>query len=145
MPPGSQAPTLREARRRDWIYGGHLALAASMVAWRLLAATPGISSLQGGGVEGSPFGRMLALATLLAGVVLLFVVGAGSIARWRDPRTSLLAVLLVLALGHRDVLDLFDWAYLAALALLAGWWFGRDRPRERSAREPAAHERGAQA
>lgn len=135
----------RDVRRRDWIYGGHVFLAASMCLWRLLSATPGISSIAGGGVESSFAGRALALVTLLASVVLLFVIGAGSAARWRDPRTGLLAVLLALALARREGVDAFDWAYLGALLVLAALWFGRDRARERSAEARGARERTAPA
>ena len=116
-------------RARDRVYAGHLFLAGAMALWRLIAATPSLSASRPGGFETGVLGRALALATLAGGVLALALVVVGSIARWRDPRTGVLLLLLALSLAWRGPLDVFDALYLCAVAILAALWFQHERAR----------------
>lgn len=124
-----RVPASREVRRRDRIYGGHVVLALLLCAWRMLRTTPGIAVWSGGELAESPAGRLLALASVILGVVALVAVALLSIREWRDPKVLALLVLLALSASMRKTIDVFDIVYVAAVAILAVIWFQRDRAR----------------
>ena len=118
----------RDGRALDQLFAAHLVLGASWVGWRLLESTPSLASAWGGTFAASTPGRALALATLLACVLALFVVLVRTVQLVRDVRAPLLAVALLLALPARAPgVDVFDLVYTGLVALFATAWFGFGR------------------
>jgi len=114
-------------RSGNLFYGGHLVLALSMCFWRGFESIPGWSAKDGGSFTGSGAGRLLGLATLIACLLCALVIVTQSVRRWRDPRVSLLAVALVLALASRKRVDVFDFVYAGLALAFAIWWFRSER------------------
>jgi hypothetical protein len=121
-----------ERRRLGWIYACHVVLALLMTLWRMLESTPGIASASGGTFSATPFGRALALGSILAGVVALIAVVILSLRSWRNWRVLVLLVALAGALAFRKGIDVFDIAYLMLVAIFATLGLARHRDASRS-------------
>lgn len=103
----------------------HVVLAVSMSAWRIVESTSFSSSLNGARLTETFVGRALTLTSVLAGVAALVVVLVTTFRSRRDWRAIVLGVALVGALWRRDVVDVFDVAYLLIVAVFAVLTFGR--------------------
>lgn len=124
----------RDDRRTSQLLGAHLLLAAGWVGWRILEGTPSLASAWGGEFAASPPGRALALLTLLASVLALFVVLVRTAQMWRSPLAAGLFVALAAAIPARSGVDVFDLVYAGLVAILGTAWFdGRWRLRGRAA------------
>lgn len=118
--------------------GAHVLLAAGWIGWRILEGTPAFASAWGGTFAASIPGRALALVTLLASVLALFVVLVQSARLWRDPRAAGLFVALIAAVPARGGVDVLDLVYVGLVALLATAWFDGRWRRQRAAARPRA-------
>ena len=126
--------------RRDWAYAAHACLCASMLVWRTVEATPGLSSARNGTFPSSPLGIASTMILLWLGVASLLAVIAFTWMTLDDLRLWILFALMWLSLLWRRDIDVFDVTYVASVAVLAVWWFraGRCAPRTESRDDASA-------
>ncbi|MBK7641732.1 MAG: hypothetical protein IPJ19_01565 [Planctomycetes bacterium] len=115
-------------RAGNLVFGGHLVLALEMAFWRTFESLPGWSARDGGSFTSSDAGRLLALATLVAGGLAALAVVLTTLRRWRDARVLLLFVLMLAAFVLHENVDVLDLVYAGSAIAFAAWWWRVERP-----------------
>lgn len=135
LPPLSAPP---DVRRIGQLLGAHGVLVAGWIGWRVVESTPALSSAWGGAFAASVAGRAVALVSLLAAVLALFVVLVRTAQCWRDPRALGLFVALLAAIPARQRgVDVFDLVYVGVASMVVVAWFdGRWRARRAAVGRP---------
>ncbi len=114
-------------RRRDLVYGGHLALVAMLGLGRTLRSMQNAASASTRSFASSPPGRALAFLAMVGGMIALATVVGLTVVERRDRGALVLLALLAAAFWSRRQPDALDLVYAAGAVALSAVWFVRRR------------------